>query len=351
MVRVWRAPLHRLVLITLTFSLTACAVSPQLFAGGSPLVVALSSPRAPLLTEYRYNAAVATFIDDRAQAARLIDSARADIAATEIYWQHSAASIGESVERADLRRQIDSGQRLVNRAARELERANTTINFSKSSGEHFATRPNLATQTAVLKGIRFERAAGLTSLQQTLATSERVLVESVAAWQIEQTRLKAEEAARVEAARVAAARVGSARVGPERVEAEQAARPRTAPAAGPVRNAVAPASVSFSKSVWTVGWQNEIDACQGAVDIGAHYGVPVIAEHWSCGGSQFPREGSTITLTGTASGVFRVGQVAAVLNVATDTADNVPRGYDLMYQTCRNGSSATMTFTALTRIG
>ncbi|GEP26873.1 MULTISPECIES: hypothetical protein [Cryobacterium] len=117
------------------------------------------------------------------------------------------------------------------------------------------------------------------------------------------------------------------------------------------RLAASPGSVVANRTDADAGWQNEIDACQGAVDISAHYGVPVIAEHWSCGGSQFPREGSTITLTGAASGAFRVGPVTAVLNVATDTADNVPRGFDLLYQTCRNGSSATMTFTALTRIG
>ena len=207
MVRLRHVPWHRLVLLSVTLGLTACAMSPQLLAGGSPLGAALTSQTAPLLTETRYNAAVATFIADRAQALRLIGSARADIAATEVVYQQSAVTIGKSVEHADLRHQIASGQRLVDRAVRELDRANATIDFSPSRGEHFATRPDLATQTDVLEGIRFDRAADLTSLQETLATSERVVADAVTAWQVEQARLAAEAAARVEAARVEAARV------------------------------------------------------------------------------------------------------------------------------------------------
>ena len=336
MVRARRVPLHRLVLITLTVGLAAFALSAPVVAGGSELVAAPSSPAAPLLTEYTYNAAVETFTADRAQAVRRIDSARADIAAAELAWRSSAATIGESGARTELRRQVDSGLSRVDHAVRELDRANTTSNFSRASAEHFISRPDLATQTAVLAGIRFDRATALADLQLSLTASERVVAEAVAAWHVEQARLAAEAAAQVDAARAAV---------------EQAARSAAAQGSGVGRPAGAATSVSFSKLVWTAGWQSEIDACQGAVDIGAHYGVPVIAEHWSCGGSRFPREGSTITLTGAAGGVYRVGSVAAVLNVAADTADDVPRGFDLLYQTCINGSSATMSFTELTRIG
>ena len=344
MARTRRAPLHRLIFISITVGITAFAISPPLLAGGAQRGTAELSTAAPLLTEAEYNAAVETFIDARAQAVRRIDSARADIAATELAWRSSAATLGEGVARTDLRRQLDSGLNRVDRAMSELERANTRTDFSQPTSGRFPSRPDLATQTTVLESIRFDRAAGLATLQQSLTTAERVVTEAVAAWHREQARLAAEEAARVEAARVEAARVEAARAAEQPV--------RSAPsAAGARRPAMAPASVSFSKLVWTAGWQNEIDACQGAVDIGAHYGVPVIAEHWSCGGSQFPREGSTVTLTGAASGVFLVGSVAAVLNVATDTAADVPHGFDLLYQTCINDSSATMSFTELIRIG
>ncbi|WP_104138125.1 MULTISPECIES: hypothetical protein [unclassified Cryobacterium] len=340
MVRARHVPLHRLVLITLTVGLAAFALSPPVVAGGSEKDAAPSSPAAPLLAEYTYNAAVETFTADRAQAVRRIDSARADIAAAELAWQSSAAIIGESAARTELRRKVDSGLSRVDQAVRELDRANTMSDFSQASAEHFISRPDLATQTVVLAGIRFDRATDLADLQLSLTAWERVVAEAVAAWHVEQARLAAEEAAQVEA-----------RAEASRMAAEQAARSAAAQGPGVGRSADAATSVSFSKLVWTAGWQSEIDACQGAVDIGAHYGVPVIAEHWSCGGSRFPREGSTITLTGAAGGIYRVGSVAAVLNVAADTADDVPRGFDLLYQTCINGSSATMSFTELTRIG
>ncbi|MDJ0347985.1 hypothetical protein [Cryobacterium sp. PH29-G1] len=120
-----------------------------------------------------------------------------------------------------------------------------------------------------------------------------------------------------------------------------------APAAAETTAAV---SVDYTEVVWTAGWQDEIDACRGAVDVGDRYGTPVIAEHWSCGGSWFPAEGSTVALTGAVTGTFRVGPVAVVLNAATDKAGAIPHGYDLLYQTCVDGSSATMSFTELTRI-
>lgn len=346
MIRAKRVSMHRRALITLTAGLAVFVISPPLLAGGSELVAAQPSSVGPLLTEYNYNAAVETFTAYRAQAVRLIGSARADIAATELVWQLSAATIGESAARTELRRQIDRALGRVDHAVRELDRANGASDFSRNSGEHFISRPDLASRTAVLAGIRFDRAISLTSLQQSLTASERAVAEAVAAWQVEQARLAAEETARVAATRVQADLLAAVQAaGPD------AAQSTTAQGSGASRNAVAATFVSFSKLVWTAGWQNEIDACQGAVDIGAHYAVPVIAEHWSCGGSRFPREGSTITLTGITSGVYRVGSVAAVLNVATDTANDVPRGFDLLYQTCINGSSATMSFTELTRIG
>ncbi|SDK44208.1 hypothetical protein SAMN05216282_10666 [Cryobacterium psychrotolerans] len=106
----------------------------------------------------------------------------------------------------------------------------------------------------------------------------------------------------------------------------------------------------FTTYVWTAGWQAQIDACNGAVDLTGRYGVRVIGEHWGCGGSRFPSSG-LITLSGVLSGTYRVGGVAAVLNANTQGTGNIPRGYDLLYQTCINGSNKTMSFTVLTRVG
>ena len=108
--------------------------------------------------------------------------------------------------------------------------------------------------------------------------------------------------------------------------------------------------VLFNKKVWASGFQSEIDACRGAVNVTGRYGVAVIAEHWSCGGSRFPGAGTTVTLSGVNLGTYRVGGIVAVLDVDTDGTASIPRGYDLLYQTCINGSNATMSFTALRRV-
>jgi hypothetical protein len=110
-------------------------------------------------------------------------------------------------------------------------------------------------------------------------------------------------------------------------------------------------AISYTEYVWASGWQAQIDACQGAVDLTAHYGVRTIAEHDNCGGNSFPTTAGTIVrITGVDAGVYRVDGVAAYLNGHTATTADLPRGYDLLFQTCVNGYSS-MSFTALTRVG
>lgn len=108
----------------------------------------------------------------------------------------------------------------------------------------------------------------------------------------------------------------------------------------------------YTNVVHAVGWLPELDECAGSVDVTAHYGVPTIAEHWSCGGKRFPlAAGTLIRLTGVYSGVYRVEGVVAMLNAHHATTDDLPRGYELLYQTCQNGQSSTMSFIGLTRVG
>jgi hypothetical protein len=104
-------------------------------------------------------------------------------------------------------------------------------------------------------------------------------------------------------------------------------------------------------TVWTSGFQAQLDACRGAVNLSSYYHVPVIGEKWQCGGSRFPRAGSLVVLTGVISGTYRVGPVVAVLNAYVNRSGDIPRGYGLLYQTCRNGDAHTETFTELTRVG
>jgi hypothetical protein len=103
--------------------------------------------------------------------------------------------------------------------------------------------------------------------------------------------------------------------------------------------------------VWASGFQNEINQCRGAVDVTAVYQVRVIAEHSSCGGSRFPTAaGAIVTITGLDAGRYRVIGVIAHLNGEVNHAEDIPRGYDLLFQTCAGGYS-DMRFTALQRIG
>lgn len=107
----------------------------------------------------------------------------------------------------------------------------------------------------------------------------------------------------------------------------------------------------YTNHVWASGWHPELDACQGSVDVSAHYGISAIAEHWSCGGKNFPDEpGTIIALTGVHAGTYRVEGIVKMLDQSTATTADLPRGYDLVYQTCQNGQSATMSITALTRL-
>lgn len=110
-------------------------------------------------------------------------------------------------------------------------------------------------------------------------------------------------------------------------------------------------AVEYTLPVAAAGWQDEVDECDGAVDVTAKYGVPTVVEHWSCGGSEFPQTpGAIVHLTGAIAGDYQVVGVVDTLNIHTDDTTDLPVGYDLLFQTCQNGSSATMSFTGLAKV-
>jgi hypothetical protein len=111
------------------------------------------------------------------------------------------------------------------------------------------------------------------------------------------------------------------------------------------------AAGSYHLAVWTSGFQTQLDACRGAVNLTGSYGVRVIGEKWECGGARFPHQGSLVTLSGIFAGVYRVGPTVAVLSAYADSTRDIPRGYALLYQTCRNGSARTETFAQLIPVG
>jgi hypothetical protein len=134
--------------------------------------------------------------------------------------------------------------------------------------------------------------------------------------------------------------------------AAQAAAAAAAAAQAAAARAAAVAAASRKLNVWTAGFQTQINACRGGVDVTAHYGTPTVAEHWSCGGSSFPTAAGTIvTLTGLDAGTYRVVGVVAILNAYTANVSQIPRGYSLLFQTCRNGDSHHTEFVGLQKIG
>ncbi|WP_134520932.1 hypothetical protein [Cryobacterium frigoriphilum] len=316
-----------------------------------------------------FEAALIDYTTERASAESAIEAETSVVANAQTALDASAGKTLTEDSRAVLAPALDLARLHLGFATAEMTAATADADFTVPVDGLFTDRPNVGESTATLDRLTFSWADKLASLDSGLPAAVQGVTDAVAAWNAEQARLAAIEAARlaaIEAARVAAEQAAAAAAarsvkaqsgwsGSSGSGASSSARtvtPRAA-AAAPVAASPAPvrAVAMFNKNVWASGFQAEIDACRGAVNVTARYGVAVIAEHWSCGGSRFPGAGTTITLSGVNSGTYRVGGTVAVLNVATDGTSSIPRGYDLLYQTCINGSSATMAFVALTRVG
>ncbi|MEO6200894.1 MAG: hypothetical protein ABIX44_07010 [Cryobacterium sp.] len=315
--------------------------------------VAFETPRAraaaPVSTvaESLYSGAVGDFKLRRLQAIGAIAVAESVVASAQLALDTSAGKVLSQAARTALLETIRAEEARVASAKREIERGNRITDPSFRPGSYFAARAGLHTETAALGAYRFAAASGLVVGRQNLAAPVTAVRDAVTAWQAEQVRIAAEKAAK--AARIAAAK--AAHLAAEST-AGRLTKARSSSAAAPRLSSRPPAPAArFNKYVWTSGWQAQIDACRGAVDVTGRYGVAVIAEHWRCGGSSFPRAGTIITLSGVRSGTYRVGAVVAVLNAKTQGTASVPRGYGLLYQTCINGSNATMSFTVLTKVG
>ena len=201
--------------------------------------------------------------------------------------------------------------------------------------------PEYTTAAANLDRYVFVSTSHLAPVPAAFTAPTKAVTDAVTAWQKEQARIAAEKAAQEAAARAAAAAQAAA-------NARQSSGSSSHHSGG---GSSSSAGGNYNLYVSAYGWQPEIDACRGGVDITAHYGVHTIAEHNTCGGSGFPsRAGTIVTLSGAEGGTYRVIGIVAYLNGHTQTTADLPRGYDLLFQTCINGYSK-MSFTALQRIG
>ncbi|TFD79896.1 hypothetical protein E3T54_04350 [Cryobacterium sp. Sr8] len=316
------------------------AVPLALAAGNVAFGAGHVSAATVSVAEARYLGEVDGFEQRRLRAVGLLAVAESVLASAELTLNASAGKVLAPAARTTLAEGIRAEQYQLDLVREELKKGYRLVDPAAPVTSRFSARLGFYDAASVLRGHRFAEAADLSTVRAHLAGPVQAVKDAVLAWQTEQKRLAAVKAAKAAAAARAAeaARAAAARA-PAR--AWQAPAAAGQPRAGTAR---------FNKYVWTAGWQAQIDACNGAVDLTGRYGVRVIGEHWSCGGSRFPSSG-LITLSGVLSGTYRVGGVAAVLNANTQGTGNIPRGYDLLYQTCINGSNTTMSFTVLTRVG
>jgi hypothetical protein len=122
-------------------------------------------------------------------------------------------------------------------------------------------------------------------------------------------------------------------------------------AAASTRRAELTSATGHSVHVWTAGFQAQVNACRGGVDLTGAYHTRTVGEHWSCGGSSFPESaGSLVTFTGLDAGTYRVIGVVATLNAYVAHTSNIPHGYEMLFQTCRGGNSRYTIFIALARV-
>lgn len=229
-------------------------------------------------------------------------------------------------------------------AHEELRQTEAAVTAQRPSPSYWASE--YATAAAQLDKRVFPSAGHLAVLPERAATTSKAVTDAVAAWQKDQERIAAEKAAKEAAEKTAAEE--AARAAAER----STTRSTGSGGDGSGGSAAAPAGPSvYVEHVGAYGWQAEIDSCIGAVDITSHYGIHTIARHNYCGGTAFPKyAGALVQLSGVEGGLYRVIGIVANLNGHTDTTADLPRGYDLLYQTCVNGYS-NMSFTALEKIG
>ena len=248
-----------------------------------------------------YDLAAAAFRSDQAAAAQVVIDGEEALDNAIAVLDASAGKVLTDQPRLDLATAIDAATDRLSGAAQELTIAETTADASTVSTALFDLGAGARTSASTLSAFDFSAAAGVDGIAGELAAPVAAVTQAMADWQAEQDRILRER---------------------------------------------------YTNNVHATGWTPELDECIGSVDVTAHYqNVPTIAEHWSCGGKDFPDDaGTMITLTGEHAGTYRVDGIVAMLNADRDSTADLPRGFDLLYQTCQNGYSGTMSFTALTKI-
>ena len=248
-----------------------------------------------------YDAAAALFQSDQALAVQTVTDGETALDEAIALLTASEGKVLTDQPRLELSDAIDAATGRLSAAAQELTAAESTAAAGNVAPALFEMGAGVRDDARALSAFDFGAAEGVGGVADDLAAPVAAVTAAMAEWQAEQDRILRER---------------------------------------------------YSNNVHATGWTPELDKCIGSVDVTAHYqDVPTIAEHWSCGGKDFPDDaGTVITLTGVHAGTYRVDGIVAMLNADRNSTADIPRGFDLLYQTCQNGQSSTMSFTALTKI-
>jgi len=248
-----------------------------------------------------YDAVAAAFRTDQTAAVQIVTTGETALDDAIATLEASDGKVLTEQPRTALADAIDAVTTRLSAAAQELSAAESTADSSRAATTLFEFGGGVRDDAKALASVDFAASAGVDGIAAELAAPVAAVTQAMAEWQTEQDRILAER---------------------------------------------------YTNNVHAIGWTPELDECIGSVDVTAHYqDVPTIAEHWSCGGKDFPDDaGTMITLTGVHAGTYRVDGIVAMLDASTHSTADVPRGYDLLYQTCQDGQSDTMSFTALTRV-
>jgi hypothetical protein len=249
----------------------------------------------------QFDAAYAEFRDTQSSVSAIMTDAETAVAAAKITLAESEGKVMVDDSRVALAAAIDAIENRVVETGVELADVESDADASTAeSAEFFTVGDGYREGAATLTAYSATSADGLRTVADELSAPVQAVVDAMAQWQAEQDRIIA---------------------------------------------------ARYNNHVHAVGWIPELDECKGSVDLSAQYGTPAIAEHWSCGGKNFPDDpGTIITLSGEREGTYRVEGIVKMLNQHVATTADIPHGYDLIYQTCQNGQSTTMSLTALTRI-
>lgn len=306
----------------------------------------------------RYDKAVHTFQKDRVQVygAVAVANATAD-SAVKTLDASKGKTLDETARKAlaDLiaktRQQAATANYDANKASDKLAGLIPDTSANWTAEKHFKE------SAKKIGKLDLSSVDALGGVQASLTKAVADVNAAVDAWNAEQARIAAEKAAAEAAARAAAEAAAAAAA----AQQSSYSAPRSSGGGGGSSSGGSSSGggggggggVNHDEGVWAYGFQAEIDACNGSVNVTARYGTTAIAEHWSCGGRNFPTwGGATVRVHGAGlDGIYRVEGIVARLNVNTNTTADIPHGYDLIYQTCWNGNSSDMTLIGMTRIG